>query len=66
MMPMDGIPDPFALKQIKRIGRGTLFGIIIGLVSGLGAFNNKLNNLCLASYIPCSMEDSRIHSKMRQ
>ncbi|OPX97431.1 MAG: hypothetical protein A4E58_01407 [Syntrophorhabdus sp. PtaB.Bin006] len=65
-MPMDRIPDPFALKQIKRIGRGTLFGITIGFVSGLGAFNKKLNNLCLASYIPCSVEDSRIHSKRRQ
>jgi len=30
------IPEPFALKRIKRIWRGTLLGIIIGIVSGLG------------------------------
>jgi CIC family chloride channel protein len=30
------IPEPFAPKRIKRIWRGTLLGIIIGIVSGLG------------------------------
>jgi chloride channel protein, CIC family len=30
------IPEPFAPRRIKRIWRGTLFGIIIGVVSGLG------------------------------
>ncbi|HBA54242.1 MAG TPA: hypothetical protein DCZ04_07250 [Syntrophorhabdus aromaticivorans] len=30
------IPEPFALKRIKRIWRGTLLGILIGIVSGPG------------------------------
>lgn len=30
------IPEPFALKRMKRIWRGTLLGILIGVVSGLG------------------------------
>ena len=32
-----GLPRPFQPRRIKRIGRGTLIGILIGLVSGLGA-----------------------------
>ncbi|HVN96443.1 MAG TPA: chloride channel protein [Syntrophorhabdaceae bacterium] len=31
------IPDPFAPKRLKRIWRGTFLGIIVGVVSGLGA-----------------------------
>jgi CIC family chloride channel protein len=30
------IPEPFALRRMKRIWRGTLLGILIGVVSGLG------------------------------
>ena len=30
------IPEPFAPRRIKRIWRGTLLGILIGIVSGLG------------------------------
>jgi chloride channel protein, CIC family len=30
------IPEPFAPRRIMRIWRGTLFGIVIGIVSGLG------------------------------
>jgi len=30
------IPEPFALRRMKRIWRGTLLGILIGIVSGLG------------------------------
>ncbi|OPY65714.1 MAG: H(+)/Cl(-) exchange transporter ClcA [Syntrophorhabdus sp. PtaU1.Bin050] len=30
------IPEPFAPRRIKRIWRGTLLGILIGVVSGLG------------------------------
>ena len=30
------IPEPFTLKRMKRIWRGTLLGILIGIVSGLG------------------------------
>jgi chloride channel protein, CIC family len=37
MSPMvSKIPQSFALRRIKRIWRGTLLGIIIGVVSGLG------------------------------
>ena len=30
------IPEPFALRRIKRIWIGTVLGIVIGIVSGLG------------------------------
>jgi CIC family chloride channel protein len=30
------VPEPFALKRMKRIWRGTFLGILIGVVSGLG------------------------------
>jgi chloride channel protein, CIC family len=30
------IPETFALKRMKRIWRGTLLGILVGIVSGLG------------------------------
>lgn len=38
------IPEPFALKRMKRIWRGTLMGILIGIVSGLGGilFNSMI------------------------
>ncbi len=38
---MAKIPEPFALRRIKRIWIGTVLGIVIGIVSGLGgiAFN---------------------------
>ncbi len=36
MLPMLKIPEPFALKRMKRIWRGTLLGILVGIVSGLG------------------------------
>ena len=32
-----GLTTSFHLRRIKRIGRGTLIGILIGVVSGLGA-----------------------------
>ena len=40
-----GLTKSFHPKRIKRIGRGTLIGILIGIVSGLGAilFNFLLN-----------------------
>lgn len=31
------IPEPFAPRRIERIFRGTLLGILVGIVSGLGA-----------------------------
>jgi CIC family chloride channel protein len=34
---MDGLTKSFHPRRIKRIGRGTLIGILIGIVSGLGA-----------------------------
>jgi CIC family chloride channel protein len=39
------IPEPFALARMKRIWRGTLLGIFIGIVSGLGGivFNYMIN-----------------------
>jgi len=33
---MARIPEPFALRRIKRIWIGTVLGIVIGIVSGLG------------------------------
>jgi len=30
------VPEPFALRRMKRIWRGTLLGILVGIVSGLG------------------------------
>lgn len=33
---MAKVPEPFALRRVKRIWRGTFLGILIGIVSGLG------------------------------
>lgn len=30
------IPEPFALSRVRRIWRGTLFGVLVGIISGLG------------------------------
>ncbi len=39
------IPEPFTPKRMKRIGRGTLLGILVGIVSGPGGivFNYMIN-----------------------
>lgn len=39
------IPEPFTPKRMKRIGRGTLLGILVGIVSGVGGivFNYMIN-----------------------
>ncbi len=39
------VPEPFALRRMKRIWRGTLLGILVGIVSGLGGiiFNYMIN-----------------------
>ncbi len=39
------IPEPFTPRRIKRIWRGTLLGILVGIVSGLGGivFNHMIS-----------------------